>query len=210
MKKRVFCVLFALLISLLTVAIAENANCCACCSATDCASAASSPSDSEPTARPSRYDIEGFTPKVDQDGFTFFLPSSFEADVDSPDDYRSTYLTSFYPYVTIEFNSVIPLFPDDPHYDDRDQFRHRLEQYALYTPEFEFIQMDESLGLMYYHQSPYGDKPYLVSVDLTNRKNTCNLTVTSNFLGEALELAYAIIDHSVAKEIPLEELAQAG
>ena len=204
MKKSVFCVLLALLVSLFSGAYAENAGCCACCSAAGCTATSDTPADSARTVRPSKYDLEGFTTEVDQCDFKFFLPASFESNLDFPGSYRSKY-SSFYPYVRIESEPRLALLPVDAFYADREQLRHSLDVYTVYHSDYEVIQMDECLGLMQFWQSKDSDACFAM-ISVTNRKDICDVTVISDSRDETLELAYAIIDHAIAKEFPLEEV----
>ena len=205
MKRFVLCILLVLLTLIFSIAAAENHNCCACCSANECTVTSDTPADSARTARPSKFDLEGFTTEVDQLDFKFFLPSSFEALSYSPERYRSTY-SSRYPYVRIEPEPLVAYLPVHVFYTDREQLRSSLDLYALYHSEYEVIQMDECLGLLHFFQS---DDFSQVSINVTNRREICNVFVVSDSLDDALELAHAIIDHAVAKEIPLDELEQA-
>ena len=202
MKKSVFCVLFALLISLLTVAVAENAKCCACCSATG------STADSASTAYIPKYDDADYTLEVVYDGFHLFLPSSFEKTMESTEGVDGKLFQPVsgaqMPQILIGFSDqpIKPLTDTELLQLSHDELRERFEMLIANIPEYSVIQVDECLGVMRREQSN-------VSFTITNRKSTIYATVYFDLLDEALELAQGIIDHAVAKEIPLEELAQA-
>ena len=205
MKRFVLCILLALLTLISSAAFAENANCRACCSA------ACSTSDSASTAYVPKYDDADYTLEVDQYDFKFFLPSTFEADPVSPDHYRSVY-GSQYPYIIIEPDPNEAYFPGNKFYTDREWLRRHLVLSTLNSSDSEVIHMDECLGYMYVDQriNIYNDNViYWATIKATNRKDICVVTVISDTLDEALDLAHAIINHAVAKEIPLDELDQA-
>ena len=179
MKERVFCVFLALFFSLFAVACAEDTS----------------------VARSTKYDAEGFTLEVDQYDFKFFLPASFEPDPDSPGEYKPTD-GSWFPSIQIVSTPHVAV-PLEREYTNREQLLSFLEGFASSLSNCRVIQMDECLGLMHYGKP---DRIAAVIVNATNRKNTCEVIVFSTSLDEALELAQGIIDHAVAKEIPLEEL----
>ena len=150
-----------------------------------------------------QYNDEDFTLEANQYDFKLFLPSKFKAYPDISPGYMTYILDSL--TIVIESDPT-PQLLEQSYYDDRDQLRTRLEQYAAINPESEVIQMDECLGLLTQQELETFDV-YTITIQVTNRKNTCTLFIYSeSSLDEARELAYAIIDHAVAKEIPLEEL----
>ena len=150
-------------------------------------------------------DNDGCTVEVEYPGFQLFLPSSFKSrtgaiyytcDEDG--------LMNILPTISISYYDE-PEVREEAFYTDQTEMRKRLEQIMVKDLGDQLIQMDECLGLMSYSKT---GSSYHVYVTVTNRKAILELTVESNSLDEALELAQGIIDHAVAKEIPVEELEQ--
>ena len=160
----------------------------------------------ESEVKASQYDDMDFTLEVDQYDFKFFLPSTFEVASFSSESYTPTN-SSFYPYVSIEPEVSSTFLHVDAFYTDREELRASIERIASYDPSCEIIEMDECLGIIYFWESTSSDSCFAV-INVTNRKDICDVTVVSDSLDDALELAHAIIDHAVAKEIPLDELEQ--
>ena len=202
MKKLVLCVLLVLLTLFVSVAVAENDNCCVCCTA-----AGSTSADSASTAYVPKYDDSDYTLEVIYDGFRLFLPSSFEKTMETT---KGTDGKLFQPASGAQRPEILIGFidkPIEPLTDtellqlSHDELRERFEMLIANIPEYSVIQVDECLGVMRREQSN-------VSFTITNRKNTIYATVYSDLLDESLELLQGIIDHAVAKEIPLDELEQ--
>ena len=202
MKKSVFCILLALFVSLFTVAAAESTNCCACCSGAKSAAE----DDTTPTAYVPKYTDADYTQEVVLGDFRLFLPSVFETDDDD-----LSYL-EFRPSNEDTHSSIIFTLWSVKHSElpfdgitSRDELLAHYNALIAIDPGYTIIQADECYGLMETYQSNYG---CTVSLDITNIKDDVFIAIRSDTLDEALELAQGIIDHAVAKEIPLDELEQ--
>ena len=202
MKKSIFCVLLALLALISSVAFAENAGCCACCSA-----AGSTSADSASTAYIPKYDDTDYTLEVVYDGFRLFLPSSFENTMEGTEEVDAKLFQPASgdrtPRILIGFfdQPIEPLTDTELLQLSHDELRERFEMLIANIPESSVIQVDECLGVMRREESN-------VSFTITNRKSSIYAAVYSDSLDEAIELLQGIIDHAVAKAIPLDELEQ--
>lgn len=187
MKKPVLCALLALLTLISAAAVAENANCCACCSA---------------AVGASQNDDTDYEQEIVVNDFHIFFPLSFEA-------YQ---VQRFKPsngneYPLIMINPLDGIGPSsNAFYSTQDELHKAYEAYIDGSHDYSIIQIDECLGLRYLERSA---DLYFVTLYATNRRNFITIDIISDSLDEALELAQGIIDHAVAKEVPLQELEQA-
>ena len=203
MKKSVFCILLALFVSLFAVAAAESTNCCACCSGAKSAVE----DDTTPTAYVPKYTDADYTQEVVIGDFRLFLPSIFETDDDD-----LSYLEFRPSNEDIHSSIILTLWSikhSEPFFDgmtSQDELLAHFNALIAIDPGYTIIRADKCYGLMETYQD---DDNCTLLLNITNIKDAVVVVIRSESLDEALELAQGIIDHAVAKEIPLEELEQA-